>query len=135
MNQSTGAAPSREPARTKDLGLELGVIFCDYFLDTRDLHYGYWTDDMPRHVRSLARAQELHSQLILDHIPDGVHSILDVGAGAGNFAVKMMAKGYQVDFITYSDYLAEEARGQRSTVHEARRRCVVVGCPGTEIEQ
>jgi SAM-dependent methyltransferase len=89
-------------------------------MDTEDLHYGYWPDDKTATVQNFAEAQRRHSQLVIDHIPDGVKRILDVGSGSGNLAKKLMDLGYKVDCVLPSEFLAENIRkklGDKAHVH------------------
>jgi len=94
------------------IGLDMGLAFGRFFLDTEDLHFGYWPDGEKPTVRNFAWAQENHSQLILDKIPDDVNRILDVGSGSGNLALKLLNNGYEVDCVIPSDYLAETVKAK-----------------------
>ncbi len=112
-----GTAPKVD---SKEVGLEIGLMLGKFFLNTEDLHYGYWPQGEKVNFTNFAEAQEKHSALILDNIPDGVKSILDVGAGAGNLAQKLIDRGYQVDCVIPSQFLADKLReklGDQSTVY------------------
>ena len=54
---------------SRDLGLELGLLFARYLLDSEELHYGYWTPDMPVTLFNMPAAQRKHTDLILSHLP------------------------------------------------------------------
>ena len=105
---------------SKAVGLDIGLLIGRFFMDTEDLHYGYWPNDKTATAQNFAEAQLRHSQLIIDNIPEGVRSILDVGSGSGNLAKKLLELGYEVDCVLPSEFLAENIRtklGDRSTVH------------------
>jgi SAM-dependent methyltransferase len=104
---------------TKELGLLAALIFGKYFLDTEDLHLGYWTEDLGVNRNNFARAQENHSNLIMSHIPENTKTILDIGCGAGTLAAKLLNKGFNVDCVSPSPVLTEHALemlGNRSTI-------------------
>ena len=104
---------------SKEVGLEIGLVLGRFLFNTEHLHYGYWPKELPIEPSNLKEAQDLHSKLILDAIPDGVQTILDVGSGSGGLAEKMIAAGYQVHCVSPSEYLAdqiEENLGERVRV-------------------
>ncbi len=88
------------------IGLDIGLAFGRFFLDTDDLHFGYWPDGEKPTSRNFAWAQENHSRLIIDKIPGDAKRILDVGSGSGNLALKLLGVGYGVDCVIPSKYLA-----------------------------
>lgn len=105
---------------SKAVGLDIGLLIGRFFMDTEDLHYGYWPDDKTATPQNIAEAQHRHSQLIIDHIPDRVERILDVGSGSGNLAMKLMDLGYEVDCVLPSEFLAENIRkklGEKGHIH------------------
>ncbi|HIC39042.1 MAG TPA: class I SAM-dependent methyltransferase, partial [Candidatus Marinimicrobia bacterium] len=105
---------------SKAVGLDIGLLIGRFFMDTEDLHYGYWPDDKTATAQNFAEAQYRHSKLIIDNIPEGVKSILDVGSGSGNLAKKLLGLGYEVDCVLPSEFLAENIRkklGNQSMVH------------------
>ncbi len=105
---------------SKAVGLDIGLLIGRFFMNTEDLHYGYWPDDKTATAQNFAEAQYRHSQLIIDNVPDGVRSILDVGSGSGNLAKKLKSHGYEVDCVIPSEFLAENVRKKlddHSTVH------------------
>jgi len=105
---------------SKAVGLDIGLLIGRFFMDTEDLHYGYWPDDKTATAQNFAEAQYRHSKLIIDNIPEGVKSILDVGSGSGNLAKKLLGLGYEVDCVLPSEFLAENIRkklGNQSTIH------------------
>ena len=105
---------------SRRVGLDIGLAIGRFFLNTEDLHYGYWPKGKTATIQNFAEAQEAHSKLIIDHIPDGTQRILDVGSGAGNLALKFINKGFQVDCVIPSEFLAEQVRaklGVHSKIH------------------
>ena len=89
-------------------------------MGSEDLHYGYWPNGKDASVQNFAHAQDSHSELILDHIPEKTNYILDVGGGSGNLALKLQNKGYSVDCVIPSEFLAEQAKaklGNESVIH------------------
>ena len=110
----------KDKVSSRRVGLDIGLSIGRFFLNTEDLHYGYWADGEKATVQNFAQAQENHSKLILDHIPDGSKRILDVGSGSGNLALKLINKGYQVDCVIPSEFLAEQVQtklGGQSKIH------------------
>ena len=106
---------------SRDIGIEVASICSRYFLKSPHLHYGYWTDDLEVDISNLRIAQENYVQLIISHIPDGVRRILDVGCGSGQIAKTLVDIGYEVDCVSPSPYLSEQARellGQVSHIYE-----------------
>ena len=105
---------------SKVVGLDAGLLIGKFFLNTEELHYGYWPDDKTATAQNFAGAQARHSQLIIDHIPDGVKRILDVGSGSGSLAQKLINLGYKVDCVVPSEFLAKNIKdklGKYSIIH------------------
>ena len=93
---------------SRSVGLDLGLTIGRFFLNTEDLHYGYWPNEKEVDIQGFFEAQKAHSQLIIDHIPNRTKSILDVGSGSGNLALKLLNLGYAVDCVIPSEFLAEQ---------------------------
>lgn len=109
--------------RSPEFGLALGYLFGHHLLNMRDLHYGYWPDGLAVDVQNLARAQAAYTEFLMSHVPPGVHTILDVGCGAGNTAHKLLERGFRVDCVSPNGFLTSVARqvlGDRATVFAAR---------------
>ena len=106
---------------SRDLGLELASLCGRYFLKSQHLHYGYWTADLKVDIANLPLAQENYAGFLISHIPDGVKKILDVGCGTGELARHLVDIGYQVDCVSPSPYLVEQARkllGNKCRIYE-----------------
>lgn len=117
ITTDAGSLPSRE------FGLAIGLILGRFFVKMQDLHYGYWTPDLPIEMPNLPKAQAQYSDFLLSHLPDGVTTVLDVGCGAGNTARKLLDRGYQVDCVSPNSFLtsvAKETLRDRVTFFECR---------------
>jgi 2-polyprenyl-3-methyl-5-hydroxy-6-metoxy-1,4-benzoquinol methylase len=95
---------------SKEVGLEVGLMVFKFFLKTEYLHYGYFSPDMETDIVNLKKAQENYFELLLDHIPASVKSILDVGCGSGKTAEELLSRGFQVDCVSPGKILTEYAR-------------------------
>ena len=95
---------------SKVIGLDVGLLIGKFFMDTEELHYGYWPDEKRATAQNFSQAQDRHSQLIIDNIPDNVKRILDVGSGSGSLAKKLIKLDYQVDCVIPSEFLAEKVK-------------------------
>ena len=73
---------------SKVIGLDVGLLIGKFFMDTEELHYGYWPDEKRATAQNFSQAQDRHSQLIIDNIPNNVKKILDVGSGSASLAKK-----------------------------------------------
>lgn len=108
---------------SKEVGLVAGLNLFNFFLGTRDLHYGLWQDDLEVCIQNLPEAQKRYSDFLIGHIPGGVHRILDVGCGAGGLACELLERGYHVEGVSPSPLLSEaavNAAGEGFKIHEGR---------------
>ena len=87
---------SNEKVSSKEVGLEVGLVISRFLYKTEHLHYGYWPDNLEIIPENVRKAQDLHSKLIIDSIPDDVETILDIGSGSGGLAEKLIEKGFNV---------------------------------------
>ncbi len=94
---------------SQEIGLEFGLLLGKNLLNSEQLHYGYWPDDLALKLMNLPKAQDNYMQLILSRFPKDVQTILDVGCGAGVFAKKLVHQGYTVSCITPSNILYSRA--------------------------
>ena len=105
---------------SQKIGLDIGLVIGRFFMGSEDIHYGYWPNGKDASVQNFAHAQDRHSELIMDQIPENINYILDVGGGSGNLALKLLNKGYSVDCVIPSAFLAEQAKtklGNESVIH------------------
>jgi SAM-dependent methyltransferase len=108
---------------SKEVGLVAGLHLFNFFLGTRDLHYGLWQDDLEVCIQNLPEAQRRYSDFLIGHIPQGVRRILDVGCGAGGLASELLARGFEVEGVSPSPLLSEAARqqaGEGFKIHQGR---------------
>ena len=82
--------PKRRRVELKDIGLDIGLAFAHHVYKTEYLHYGYWTEGLQVEPSNVLAAQTNYSKLMLDHIPEGVISILAVGCGSGKFTDQLV---------------------------------------------
>ncbi len=97
---------------SKEVGLVAGLNLFNFFLGTKDLHYGFWSDGLEVTIQNLPEAQKRYSEFLISHIPDDVKTILDVGCGAGGLASELISRGYQVQGVSPSPLLSEAAQNQ-----------------------
>ncbi len=97
---------------SKEIGLVAGLNLFNFFLGTKDLHYGLWSDGLEVKVQNLPEAQKRYSDFLIGHFPDDVKTILDVGCGAGGLATELLNRGYQVQGVSPSSLLSEAAQNQ-----------------------
>ena len=108
---------------SKEVGLIAGLNLFNFFIGTRDLHYGLWQDDLEVSVQNMPEAQRRYSEFLIGHIPPGVQRILDVGCGAGGLASELLARGFEVEGVSPSPLLSEAARrqaGEDFRIHQGR---------------
>lgn len=107
----------------QQLSLVAGFLAGRHFVGAKDLHYGYWTDDIEPTIRNLPRAQDQYCRFLLEHIPLSATRILDVGCGAGGVAAKLVERGHKVDCVSPSGFLNSQVRallGDRVQIHECK---------------
>ncbi len=108
---------------SKEVGLVAGLNILNFFLGTKDLHYGFWSDDLEVSVQNMPVAQKQYSDFLISHFPDEVKTILDVGCGAGGLATELLSRGYQVEGVSPSPLLSEAAQKQAGdgfSIHHGR---------------
>ena len=93
---------------SREIGLEMGLLLGRFFQNSEDLHYGYWPEDLEVKFSNFSEAQSNHSEFIIANIPENTKTILDVGAGAGGLASKLVAKDYSVDCVSPSVFLSNK---------------------------
>lgn len=97
---------ARDQMDSRQFGLEAGQLVARFFIHSEDLHWGLWPEGLDVSVPNMKLAQERHSDVIREHIPEGVRTILDVGGGSGQFAESLVEAGYEVDVVSPSEHLA-----------------------------
>lgn len=86
----------------------------NYYLGLSDspyLHYGYWeTLPVPVEELTIGRlriAQEAYAAKLLDFIPTGTHTVLDVGCGIGGNAAYLLERGFAVEGLAPDPFQQE----------------------------
>jgi SAM-dependent methyltransferase len=109
--------------RSRDIGLEAGLLLARYLLNTDNLHYGFWTDDLPLTLFNLPAAQEKYTSFLLSHVPRDARAVLDVGCGAGVTANALLQRGCDVECVAPESALLDCARqrlGERAVIHAGK---------------
>lgn len=91
---------SKSPRRVK---VNLPLRFCHEVLGLDHLHYGLW-DGEPLNLKGLESAQQRYTDTLLEWIPEGVKTVLDVGAGTGATARRLRDEGYDVEGLSPDPY-------------------------------
>ena len=123
LDKPGGKLGKHEKVDSREVGLEIGLLMSRFFQNCDDLHYGYWHNGLEVQFSNMGQAQANHSELIISNIPDGTRSILDVGAGAGSLAQKLLDNGYEVDCVSPSTFLSdklEEKLNDKSIVYRTK---------------
>lgn len=113
----------QEHRRSRDIGLETGLLLARYLLDTENLHYGFWSDGLEVKLANMPAAQERYTDFLISHVPQEARSVLDVGCGAGVTAERLLERGMEVECVAPESGLLECARkrlGKRAKVHAAK---------------
>lgn len=86
----------------------------NYYLGLTDspyLHYGYWeTLPVPAEELTIGRlriAQEAYADKLLNFIPKGTHTVLDVGCGIGGNAAYLLERGFAVEGLAPDPFQQE----------------------------
>ena len=69
-------------------------------LDLERLHYGIWEPDEELTVANLKSAQKRYEDFLLEKIPSGTQTILDVGCGTGVMLSELRQAGYAAEGLT-----------------------------------
>ena len=112
----------RKVQATRDLGLDIGLLFAKYLMETEDLHYGLWESGVEVKLANMPAAQVAYTEFLFKHIPEGTKTILDVGCGSGVTAEKLIDKGFELECVAppagTTEAAAERLKG-RATVTAA----------------
>ncbi|MEE8525590.1 MAG: class I SAM-dependent methyltransferase [Thermoanaerobaculia bacterium] len=94
---------SKSPRRVK---VNLPLRFCHEVLGLDHLHYGLW-DGEPLGLEGLESAQQRYTETLLEWIPEGVESVLDVGCGTGATGRELRDRGFAVEGLSPDPYQQE----------------------------
>jgi SAM-dependent methyltransferase len=83
-------------SKTNDRALR----FYNEVLGLDRLHYGLFLPDDELSLKNLKKAQERYDNYLIDRIPDGIESILDVGSGTGVLVKKLIGLSYQAEGLS-----------------------------------
>jgi SAM-dependent methyltransferase len=114
---------------TREIGLELGYRLLKFALKTEHLHYGLFEPDIPVDFSNIKVAQDRYVQRLVELIPAGTRTILDVGCGTGKMAEHLLEKGYTIDCVSPGLALtafASERLGARATIYRDRYETVSI---------
>lgn len=89
-------------------GTDYGLRFMAEVLKLDHLHWGFFPEKKPvgekYTLTEMKQAQLEYTKRLFSFIPDGVKTILDVGAGLGTTARLLTEKGYQVHCLSNDKY-------------------------------
>ena len=71
---------------------------------SKQLHFGYWEEGEELNMKNLRAAQDRYLNHLINFIPDGVKTILDVGCGVGGNAIRLKKEGYEVISLSPDPY-------------------------------
>jgi len=77
--------------------------FYNEILGLERLHYGMWEKDDELTIDKLKEAQIRYENFLIEKLPEGVKSVLDVGCGTGILAKNILEKGYAVEGLSPDD--------------------------------
>jgi MPBQ/MSBQ methyltransferase len=84
------------------------------------LNYGLW-DGEPLDLAGLRAAQERYARTLIEWIPPGIDSVLDIGAGSGALSQALAERGFDVEGLSPDPYQAKVYRARaRSPFHLVR---------------
>lgn len=110
--------------KLKSLELEATALMSEVMFGHGFAHYGYFPDGVPEvlSAEALGRAQQAYFDKMVEVIPDGVRTILDVGSGTGANAKALIERGFEVTCVSPSAQMNEMARAklpEGTGVHDA----------------
>ncbi len=74
--------------------------FYNEVLDMERLHYGIWLPEDELTVDKFKTAQQRYEDLLVDSIPEGAKTVLDVGCGTGVMSSNLKKAGYDVEGLS-----------------------------------
>jgi SAM-dependent methyltransferase len=83
-------------SHSNDKGLR---IYQDVF-ELERMHYGMWQPDEGLSYDNLKAAQQRYETFLIEHVPEGASSILDVGCGTGVMTRVLLAAGFEAEGLS-----------------------------------
>ncbi len=80
--------------------IDLELFLCTEILSLNSLHFGYWEGNEEHTLENLKKAQIRFNNKLIEMIPEGIETILDVGCGIGDVAVSLAERGYTVTALS-----------------------------------
>ncbi len=104
---------------TRAVGLDTGIAMIRWLTGAENLHYGLW-DGLEPNAANLRAAQDAYTEKLFVLLPEAPCRVLDIGGGAGETARKLTERGYEVEVIVPSPFLASRCRvnAPDAQVHE-----------------
>lgn len=92
---------------SKGRKLDFGLKFLHQAMKLESLHFGMFTDGIPRDLDHIKDAQIEYTKTLVGMIPDGMKTVLDVGCGVGSSCKVMHDAGYAVEGLSPDNYHKE----------------------------
>lgn len=105
---ATQTAAGKAPGGKVDRRIKANfpLRFLHEVLGLDHLHYGLWQGEA-LDLAGLKSAQARYADYLIERIPDGVSSILDVGAGSGALSLLLKQRGFEVEGLSPDPYQAQ----------------------------
>ncbi|MEM9157536.1 MAG: methyltransferase domain-containing protein [Verrucomicrobiota bacterium] len=88
------------PADSKKPKNDRALRFYRDVLGLERLHYGIWNLDDELTMDKLKEAQERYETYLVESIPDGARTVLDVGCGSGELCMRLKHLGYDIEGLS-----------------------------------
>lgn len=95
---------ARSPRAVKS-SLTLQFVHRVFGLD--HLHYGIFSPDDPLDLGGLEAAQERYVERLIELLPNGIETVLDVGTGTGVLSQRLVEHGLEVEGLSPDPYQQE----------------------------
>ena len=123
---------------------EFGLVAAQQLFQIEDIHYGFWDKEEVATLNNWRQAQEKHTQFLFQYIDNFLENknqskILDIGCGVGTNMRKLLEKGYQVDGLVPSNWMAKYGSNITSKYKSQNSgkiyECKIEDFPINQIEQ
>ncbi|MBI3951723.1 MAG: methyltransferase domain-containing protein [Acidobacteria bacterium] len=102
--------------KRKNIKTDVALIYFLELVKTKYLHFGYWEEGDGLTLKNLQAAQERFIEKMIEFIPEGVQTILDVGCGVGGNALKLKERGFIVESLSPDPF--QQKVFEENTHHE-----------------